>query len=181
MGRRKTIDRDHVLDIAEEIVASRGAGALSIGAVAETAGISKGGVQSCFGTKEAMIAAMLDRWMVEDERRFRQIAGPNPSPLERIKAHVEATRSYDEFAQTRVASLLATLLQQPEHVAATSRWYEGRLEGLERDSDEARRAKLAFLANEGAFYLRFLGLLPIDSDEWQAMFADIQDLLAGRL
>ena len=181
MGRRKIIDRNHVLDVAEEIVASRGAGALSIGAVAEAAGITKGGVQSCFGTKEAMVAAMLDRWLAEDERRFRQIAGSNPSPLERIKAHVEATRSYDEFAQTRVASLLATLLQQSEHVAVTNRWYESRLDGLECNSDETRRAKLAFLANEGAFYLRYLGLLPIASDEWQTIFDDIRDLLDGRL
>lgn len=170
-----------VLDAAEEIVASRGAGALTIGTVAEAAGITKGGVQSCFGTKEAMIAAMFDRWMAEDEKRFHDFAGKDPSPLGKIRAHIEATRSYDEFAQARVASLLAMLLQQPDAAVTARRWYEGRLDGLKPDSDEARRARLAFLANEGAFYLRFLGLLPIDSDEWQSIFADLKDLTDGRL
>ncbi|WGF90152.1 TetR/AcrR family transcriptional regulator [Marinivivus vitaminiproducens] len=181
MGRRKTIDRDHVLDVAEDIVASRGAGALTIGSVAEAAGITKGGVQSCFGTKEALIAAMLDRWMADDQRRFDAFAGQDASSIERIRAHVEATRSYDDFAQARVSSLLATLLQQPDHIATARRWYEGRVEDLDVGSDRERRARLAFLANEGAFYLRFLGLLPVSSDEWQDIFADIRKLLDAQL
>lgn len=181
MGRRKTINRDEVLDAAEAVVAARGAGALSIGTVAEAAGITKGGVQSCFGTKEALIAAMLGRWMAEDDRRFHRIQGSDTSRLGRVKAHVEATRAYDDLAHARAASLLATLLQQPEHVAAMRRWYEGRLAGLTPDSEEARRARLAFLANEGAFLLRFLGLVPITSQEWQDIFADIRALLDTKL
>jgi AcrR family transcriptional regulator len=59
MGRRQTIDREKVLAVAEDIVGQRGAAALTIDAVAKAAGITKGGVQSAFGTKEALIAAML--------------------------------------------------------------------------------------------------------------------------
>ncbi|GGE21377.1 TetR family transcriptional regulator [Aureimonas endophytica] len=177
MGRRRSIDRDRVLDIAEGIVAEHGAGALTIGAVAEAAGITKGGVQSCFGTKEMLIAAMLERWMAEDDSRFAALAGPDPSPRRRLRAHVETTEHYDRLAQTRVASLLATLLQTPEQVAGMRTWYAARLAGLDPDTEEGRRARLAFLAGEGAFHLRFLGLLPIDSREWREIFADIRALL----
>lgn len=119
--------------------------------------------------------------MAEDDKRFRQIEGSKASPLDRTKAHIAATHSYDDFAQTRVASFLATLLQQPDHIATTRRWYEARLAGLVPDSSEARRARLAFLASEGTFYLRFLGLLPITSDEWHDIFADIRNLLDAEL
>lgn len=43
MGRQRTIDRDKVLDAAEDIVIKQGAAALTIDAVAKSMGISKGG------------------------------------------------------------------------------------------------------------------------------------------
>ena len=39
--------------------------------------------------------------------------------------------------------------------------------------EEGRRARLAFLATEGAFFLRFFGLLPMDQKQWDATFSDI--------
>lgn len=80
VGRRKTIDRNSVVDAAEALVAERGSSALTISAVAEVAGITKGGVQSCFGTKEALIAAMLDRWMGDYERCFEAALGDERNP-----------------------------------------------------------------------------------------------------
>ncbi|KQP28766.1 TetR family transcriptional regulator [Methylobacterium sp. Leaf102] len=177
MGRRKTIDRDKVLEVAEEVVASRGASGLTIDAVAKAAGITKGGVQSCFGTKEALIAAMLRRWLQDYEERVVGIVGTQPTPLRRVQAHVETTRVHDEGSQARAAALLALLLQTPEHLADTRRWYEEQVAGLDRTVATDRRARLAFLATEGAFFLRFLGLMPIDRTAWDAMFLDIQELL----
>jgi AcrR family transcriptional regulator len=177
MGRRQTIDREHVLEVAEQIVASQGAAALTIDAVAKAAGITKGGVQSCFGTKEAMIAAMLKRWMSDDDRRFAEAAGSNPALVDRILAHVETTHQHDDAGHARAASLLAVLLQTPEHLADVRRWYERRTEGLQTDDAEARYARLAFLATEGAFLLRFLGLLSIDQETWNNIFVDIRKLI----
>ncbi|MBP0463382.1 TetR family transcriptional regulator [Roseomonas sp. PWR1] len=181
MGRRKTIDRDRVLDVAEEIVATRGAAALTIGAVAAAAGITKGGVQSCFGTKEAMIAAMLKRWLAEDDRRFRAAGGDAAAPADRIRAHVETTHSLDEASHARAVALLAALLQTPEHLMAARGWYAGRLGSLDPRDAGGRRARLAFLAAEGATLLRFCGLLSMTQHEWDDIFADIRHLLEPSL
>lgn len=54
MGRRRTIDRDQLLDAAEAVIAREGAAGLTIDAVAKEMGITKGGVQYCFGTKDAL-------------------------------------------------------------------------------------------------------------------------------
>ena len=61
-GRPRTIDRDKVLDAAEAVVQRTGASGLTIDAVAREAGITKGGVQYCFGSKDSLINAMLQRW-----------------------------------------------------------------------------------------------------------------------
>ncbi|HEX5656693.1 MAG TPA: TetR/AcrR family transcriptional regulator [Polyangiales bacterium] len=172
MGRKKTVDREQVLDAAERVIAERGAGALSIGAVAEAAGISKGGVQSSFGTKEELVVAMLDRWMDGEQQRFTERAGDEPTTVGRIRAHLLVTRDDDEASQTRAATLLVALVQSPEHLAHARRWYRKRMGTLLKE--QSSRARVAFLAAEGAFFLRYLGLVPIDAATWKGIFKDLE-------
>lgn len=177
MGRKRTIDRDLVLTVAERVVAERGASALTIDAVAKAAGITKGGVQSSFGTKEALIAAMLRRWMQAYAKRVHVRAGHDPSLSARVAAHVDVTRSEDEDTQRRAASLLALLLQSPDHLLDVRQWYEEQAAGLHTKDPSAKRARMAFLATEGAFFLRFFGLLPLEAVVWDEIFDDIRGLL----
>jgi AcrR family transcriptional regulator len=177
MGRRKTIDREALLDAAEEIVRTRGAAALTIDAVAKAVGITKGGVQYSFGTKDALIDALFERWGTSYLQQFHEIAGDNPDPVMTVRAHIEATRRSDESSNSKAASLMAALLQTPEHLASTRQWYRSRIATLDTATEEGRRARLAFLATEGAFILRFFGLLDIDEQEWANIFADITSML----
>jgi AcrR family transcriptional regulator len=178
MGRRKTIDRDAILDAAEDIVSRRGASALTIDAVAKAVGITKGGVQYSFASKDALIDAMFQRWDQGYEAAFREIAGDAPDPVTAVRAHVEAARRASDDANAKAASLLAALLQTPEDLGSVRAWYAGRLAGLDASSEEGRRARLAFLATEGAFLLRYFGLMEIGPEEWRAIFADIGSLAA---
>jgi AcrR family transcriptional regulator len=181
MGRRRTIDREQVLDVAERLVAERGAGSLTIGTVAEAAGISKGGVQSAFGTKEGLIAAILKRWMADEQRRFADRAGKHPTPLDRARAHLQTTQEDDEAAQARAAGLLAALVQSPEHLAGARDWYRDRVGDLAAEGDQARFARVVFLAAEGAFFLRHLRLLHVDQKTWDDIFSDLHGLLSRQL
>lgn len=177
MARPRKIDRDQILDAAETLVRTRGAAGLTIDAVARACGITKGGVQYSFATKDALIDAMFARWDREYDRRFEARAGADAAPPERIRAHVHAMQEIDEVSMTKAASLMAALLQTPEHLASTRAWYAARLAGLDTTTPEGRRARLAFLACEGAFMLRFLRFMEMDEAEWQAIFADITAML----
>lgn len=44
--------------------------------------------------------------------------------------------------------------------------------------DFPAEAILAFIANEGAFLLRSFNLFELTQEEWQAIFRDIEELLA---
>ena len=141
MGRQRSIDRDKVLDTAEEIVATRGAAGLTIDAVAKAMGISKGGVQYCFGSKDALIDAMFDRWGSAYETLFTAIAGDEPSPQTAVRAHMLATHSSDQTSSAKAAGLMATLIQTPEHLASTREWYRSRIAGLDLTTEEGKRAR----------------------------------------
>lgn len=177
MGRHRTIDRDAILDLAEEIIIGKGAAALTISAVAEAAGISKGGVQSSFGTKEALVRAMLERWFEKENQGFRAELGEREGVTDRVEAHAKLTHlSHD--ANERAAGLLVALLQSPRYLDTTREWYAKRMAGLDAESPEARRAQLAFFAIEGAFYLRYFGLCKMDETQWNRIFGDVAKLIA---
>ncbi|MEU4511497.1 TetR/AcrR family transcriptional regulator [Nonomuraea wenchangensis] len=57
--------RDELLDAAEEILCDQGSAALTLSAVADRAGVSKGGLLYHFNSKEALIKGMVER-LIED-------------------------------------------------------------------------------------------------------------------
>lgn len=180
MARPKKIDRDQLLDAAEAIVRDRGAAALTIDALAKACGITKGGVQYTFASKDEIIDAMFERWNAGYDLRFAELAGNSDDPRRRIRAHITATREGDEASYAKAASLMAALLQTPEHLQSTRDWYQDKLRGLDAATAEGRRLRLGFLASEGAFLLHYLRFLPpMDQQEWDDIYDDIERLVDG--
>ena len=180
MGRTRTIDRDAVLDVAEAIVREQGAAALTIDAVAKAAGITKGGVQYCFGTKNELIDAMVDRWGRDYDTQVEALVGKPLDPVTRLHGYLETTARMDASALARAAGMLTALTQSPDHLKLTREWYRRLLAGLDLKTREGRRARLAFLATDGAFMLRTFGLLEISDSEWANIFDDIRALIPKR-
>lgn len=176
VGRPRSIDRSALLDAAEDIVARDGAAALTIDALARAVGVTKGGVQYAFGTKEALIRAMIDRWEEGYAASVRALVGDDPTPVAAIRAHVETTRDTPAADHARSAAILSSLLRSPEAMETTRRWYRERLSGLDMADPAHRTARLAFLATEGAYLLRFFGLIDMDDASWNAIFKDIGTL-----
>lgn len=180
MGRPVVIQRDAVLDVVEQIVHSRGISSFTIGEVAKAAGISKGGVQSCFGTKDQLIYAMFERWSAEYDADIQALVGDNPSPVEEVGAHVTATEQMNSVEANRAAGMMTALLQGQKFRQPANNWYRARLDLIDPQTEEGRRLRLAFLATEGAFLLRCFGFLTLHDGEWESIFEDINALLPAK-
>lgn len=177
MGRRRTIDRDKVLDAAEATVSAVGAAGLTIDAVAKAAGITKGGVQYCFGNKDGLIDAMMERWFNEFDSAVAAEVGDETDPVTAMRAHAEVTERMNTAENARTSGMMAALLQREDHMEKNRVWYRGRLDSLDLSTEEGRRARLAFLATEGAFLLRSFGFIDMDDAEWRDIFGDIVALV----
>lgn len=57
--------RDELLDAAEDLLCDQGSAALTLAAVADRAGVSKGGLLYHFNSKEALIKGMVERLIAE--------------------------------------------------------------------------------------------------------------------
>lgn len=177
MGRPRTIDRDKVLDIAEEIVSHSGVAQLTMDAVAKAAGITKSGVQYCFQTKENLIGAMLDRWSAEFDTQVEKLWTDKTDPSSFIRAHIEATRRTDKIENARSAAMMTALFKMPRYLEKSRQWYREQMEDIDPTTERGRCLMLAFLASEGAFYLRCFGFMDISDAQWNAIFNDIAKLL----
>lgn len=170
MGRKRTIDRDALLDIAEAIVIEQGAGKLSFDEIARRAGVSKGGVLYCFPNKQELVAAMARR---DVERFDKDVATHKAEDGDDMLAHLAATRDENRALASKAASLMAALAEAPEHAEPIREHYR-RLLG--RFGADNQRARTILFAAEGAFLLRGLGLVGMSDEEWAALFKDMARL-----
>lgn len=177
MARPRNIDRDQVLNAAEAIVLERGAAELTIDAVAQAVGITKGGVQYCFGTKAGLIDAMVERWCREFQAEIDFLTTPTDDPIAAIGGYIEATAQINKLTHARAAGMMAVLLQSPEHMATVRTWYREHLQPLDLSTPEGKKARIAFMAMEGAFLLRSFGFMQMDDAEWTELFGEIKATL----
>lgn len=173
MGRKPTITRQQLLDLAEEIVRTEGAKALTIDALARAAGISKGGVQYSFASKDDLVRALIERWTSQFDAML--ITDETSSPADLIRSYIRAMRASQPAMNAKMAGLMSTYLQDPDNMRETRQWYRGIFERLGEASADAQAARVAFLAVEGLFLLRIVG---IDEDgTWAGFLDDIEAVL----
>jgi len=105
---------EHLLDVAAKLMLEHGFEALTMEAVKERAGVSRGLTYTHFVNAEELVFALYEREMTELERRLDAMAAGG-SFDERVRL---ATRTYFDFVADR-GGLLATLqLKLPE------RWFK---------------------------------------------------------
>ena len=87
MARKKEIDRDRILDAAEAVILESGGRNFTLDAVAERAGISKGGLVYSFATKDELVRATLERELArfQDAVRRRLGNGRSGHPLSGVQ------------------------------------------------------------------------------------------------
>ncbi|MET3792050.1 TetR/AcrR family transcriptional regulator [Aquamicrobium terrae] len=179
MSRRKKIDRDRLLDLAESIVRERGAAALTVAALARAAGITNGGVQYSFATKEHLLTAMYDRWAEEYDTKVAALAGDDADRRAILRAQIIVAREeeYDPVTRDRTAVMMAVLMQSPEQLERYRKDCTERLDGLDFTREEDRRLLLALMAMEGAFIMRGFGFMTFRDDAWDALGEEIDKIL----
>lgn len=171
MGRKPTITREGLLEIAERIVRCEGAAGLTIDALAKAAGISKGGVQYSFSSKDDLVRALIERWM----HQFDELLGEaDVPPTDLVRNYIKVMRSSQAAMNAKMAGLMIAYIQNPQNVIQTRQWYRSMFERLGGGARDTQAARVALLAVEGLFLLRMTG---IDEDgEWSGFLDDVESV-----
>lgn len=178
MARPRVINQDEILDAAEHVVQRDGAARLTLDAVAAQARVSKGSVIYDYKSKNALIKAIIERRVAQDEARLQGAIdriGPVPNAL--IKARIAAAGSAPDQAEAVTIQLCSALAQDVELRASLQASISEQVDAIVATSDDPRSALVAFLAVEGLRALEYLGLLAWPMSERAEILQDIQRLI----
>lgn len=170
MGRKPTITREGLIELAEEIVRREGAAGLTIDALAKRAGISKGGVQYSFSSKDDLIRALIERWTHQFDALLGDMDDVPPADL--VRKYINVMRGSQAAMNAKMAGLMIAYIQNPENVSETREWYRSMFERLGGATEDAQAARVALLAVEGLFMLRISGI--DENGEWSAFLDDVE-------
>ena len=179
MGRRRAIDRDALLDAAERVVVQAGAARLTLDAVAAEAGISKASVLYDYKSKRALVQALIERRITNEQRLLESFVAAEPDRRDaRIRGHLAATaRSFSDEDRAVALNLCAALAQDADLRAPVEQLVRDSLADIEATSTQPRGALLAFLAIEGLMLLDRLGLHRFAASERDRIIAEIEWLI----
>lgn len=136
--------RDELLDAAEELLCDQGSAALTLSAVADRAGVSKGGLLYHYGSKEALIKGMVERLI--DDFDDLMAAQPGATYTERyLGATLAAVRSGRLRRWAVVTGASGNLFLLAPLREAMTRWHR---EGL-ADEPDPLASQIVRLACEG--------------------------------
>ncbi|WP_326825259.1 TetR/AcrR family transcriptional regulator [Streptosporangium sp. NBC_01639] len=136
--------REELLDAAEDLLCDQGSAALTLAAVAERAGCSKGGLLYHFGTKEALIKGMVER-LIEDFDQLVAAQGRGTYTKDYLAATFAAVQSGRLRRWAVVTGASGNLYLLAPLRTAMARWHR---EGLDTEPDPVA-AQIVRLACEG--------------------------------
>ena len=179
---RRPSSREAILDAAEAIVLTQGAAHLTLDAVAEQAGVSKGGLLYNFHTKEILLQAMVDRHMYRiEEARIRAIDQLPPGPGRELKACVRMAGDPAMDGERRLGTAaLAARANNPRMLEPVRAAQQRRLEWI-RGGESAElpfaRSVIIALAVDGLCLLEVLQISPYSDAQRQCIVDDLLRLV----
>lgn len=156
--------RQRILGAAERLVLGDGVAKLTLDAIAQEAGVSKGGLLYHFGSKDALITGLVEYLTERYEQRIDEQLDATADVGSWVRAYVAATFLPGTAGpdQTRRASaaLLAAMAADPGLLDPLRARYEEWQQRIERDGIEPATATLVRLAADGLWFAELFGLAP---------------------
>ncbi|MCX8023508.1 MAG: TetR/AcrR family transcriptional regulator [Syntrophorhabdaceae bacterium] len=170
----KTSTYDTIVDAAESVVIELGAARLTLDAVAEKAGVSKGGLLHHFPTKDALLEAMIRKHIREREGKMEEMYSRLPEgATRRLKAYVLSGADHEQISKHIGTSLLAALAHNPKLAEPVKEAIKRTYSELFKTGINFEKALVLCLAVDGLLFHEVLSISPLDEDEKKRVISEI--------
>lgn len=172
--------RETILDAAEEVVLEGGAGHMTLDAVAKKAGVSKGGLIYNFPTKEALLQAMIVRYVERlAAARSKQRVKLTDGPTREIRAYVLSCLKRSHKDRRIGAALLAAVAHDPKLLAPARAIYKKTLDEIVASGLRRERVAVISLATDGLWLMELLGVCPFSARQREEVIAELLRMAEG--
>jgi AcrR family transcriptional regulator len=177
-GRKSS--REKILDAAAELVGEIGSGRLTLDAVSERAGLSKGGLLYNFPTKEALLQAMIQRMIDEvtsEKESLRKQAEPGPN-LEARLCTAAILKMCGGKMKDIATGMLAASSENPRLLEPVRQVVKETLGQLKNTSEDVDASLLAWLAVEGLRSMEMHDISPFSDEDRERIVQAVERLLS---
>lgn len=170
--------RSQLLSVVRELLVAEGPHAVTLDAVSRRAGVTKGGLQHHFRSKQALLEALSDQLLAEFEARYAQALAAEPEGAARharayVRTSFDKDMSCNQVETQRAIALLALSLP-----SCRERWHARMQQALAADGADpvaADRLLIYRLAADGFWFSQMLDVYALD----EARQAGLQATLLG--
>jgi AcrR family transcriptional regulator len=178
-GRAAEVTRAALLDAAGEIVLRDGVSALTLDAVARSAGVSKGGLLYHFASKrdlvEALIARVADVFVASDEMDGT-VGEPGRATRAYLRCSLESSGKPGSAEERLAAALFAGMLLEPALLDTARGLWDAWQQDIAGDGIDEVDATIVRLAADGLWLSRALDLAPPDDELTRRVVARLRAL-----
>jgi AcrR family transcriptional regulator len=169
--------RQRVLDAAAEVAERSGVAAITLEAVAERAGVSKGGLLHYFPSKAALLAGMVGDIVA---RYYEEVTAAAAADEDAGLAHAYVvTSAKSAAAAERWTAVLTAGLLQPELLGVLREPARESFARSVRAAEDPVDAAVAWLAADGLWLSDMLGLYDVDPELREAVVSRLRSLAHG--
>ncbi|GAA0771675.1 TetR/AcrR family transcriptional regulator [Roseibium denhamense] len=172
--------KSEILDAALDLIRREGAARLTIDAVAEAAGFSKGGVLYNFPTKDVLITGMVEHLAGQFEEAVAAARASNlSSDCPTLSAMIDVTEGWLRERRDVAQAILAIKVNQPElsepFVAVKKRLKSA----IEAETKDIGRDLAIWASLEGLHFSEAHCVSLLSEQDRLAVFADLRQRLAA--
>lgn len=148
--KQPKVVRKALIDEAIRLLVAGGPSAVTVQAVADAAGVTKGGFMHHFPTKNALLNACFEELLDSIDRELDDLIAAEAEPIGAFtRAYVQVVLDMDwESKDSPHAALSIFMLTDPSLRALWSRWFNARVE-RHRSTDAATHLAIIRLATDG--------------------------------
>ncbi|MFO7321249.1 MAG: TetR/AcrR family transcriptional regulator [Chloroflexota bacterium] len=173
--------RENILKAAATIIARSGIGAFTIEAVAQEAGVTKGGVLHHFPSREALLNGLIDHVIEAFNIRLQKELSTEPAgqPGRWLRAYIRAVFSVQYDVQYLIPALAAAVAADHRLLERIRRRFEESQQAVVRDGIDPVQATIVRLAVDGIVFARSLNVDVLDEETSRKVYNELFSLTSS--
>ncbi|MEK3914298.1 TetR/AcrR family transcriptional regulator [Paenibacillus sp. FSL H7-0331] len=173
--KKRDLKRELILKTVSQIVSEEGVEKLTLEAVAQKAGISKGGLLYHFPNKDSLILGVIEQLSNHFVEGFNKRANDDPhSKGKWTRSYIETSFFGESDVNDLYTAISAAQFTNPEMLQRLQYEYSEIQNKIENDELDPVRATLVRLAIDGIWFAEMFGLAPPKSDLRQKVIEQLK-------
>jgi AcrR family transcriptional regulator len=167
LGSNKASSRERILEAAAEVARNAGPGHLSLDAIAQRAGVSKGGLLYNFPTKAKLLQGLVEKHLNEMEAALDEASSRGEPLLSSFLRVIENSSAED---RPPAAWLFSAIAEDPGFLEPINRFRGNLLKRLRAQGGNPGDILMVFMAMEGLQCMKLFDTDLLSAQERAALF-----------